>query len=170
MSKTETANETIQKPKKMKGSTKALLIIVSLLMMAFLRTGFIFFVVGMMPSILFYIIDASKHRYTFQCVLACNLSGMMGFLLQMIAHGPSSAVLQEMMGSFTNWLIIYGAALMGWLVVQICPMLSEALVHNIHKGQIQRIQRIQKKLENEWGGEVAQLSHAADPNHRSDPQ
>ncbi len=165
-----TQTPTLEKParKKMSGKMKTLLIIASVFLMAFLRTGFIFFLVGMMPSIIAYIMDTSKHRYMFQCVFACNLSGMMGFVLNMLAHGPSSAVLQEMMGSFTNWIIIYGAALLGWLVVQICPMLAEAMVNNMHKGQIARIQRIQKKLENEWGNEVAQLSRAADPNHHSD--
>ena len=151
----------------MSGGRKALLIIVSLLLMGFLRTGFIFFVVGMMPSIIAYIMDSSRNRYTFQSVMACNLSGMMGFLFKIVVHGPSSAVLQDMMGSFTNWIIIYGAALVGWLMVQICPMIAEAMVNNIHQGQIMRIQRIQKKLENEWGNEVAQLSNMADPNHHS---
>jgi hypothetical protein len=157
-------------PRKMNGKTKLLLIVSCLLLMGFLRTGFIFFIVGMMPSVIAYITDQSKHRYMFQCVFACNLSGMMGFVLTLIVHGPSNVMLQQMMGSFINWITIYGAALMGWLVVKICPIVAEAMVHNMHKGQITRIQRVQKKLENEWGDEVTKISRQNTPDYDANPQ
>ena len=167
---TSTSDTAPSSPRKMSGKTKLLLIVSSLFLMAFLRTGFIFFIVGMMPSVIAYITDQSKHRYMFQCVFACNLSGMMGFVFTMIIHGPSNAVLQQMMGSFTNWLMIYGAALLGWLVVKICPLVAEAMVHNMHKGQINRIQRVQKKLENEWGTEVTRISRPNNTNSEGDPE
>jgi len=145
----------------MRGRDKWLLILISIIMMGVLRTGFVFLVVGMMPSIIAYFIDVTRQRYVFHSVFACNLAGLMGFMTKIIAHGPSSALLQEMMGSLTTWFTIYAAATMGWLATQLCPIIAMAIIQNVHLGQIFRIKHMQKKLEAEWGPEVTQLSGSA---------
>jgi hypothetical protein len=126
--------------------------------MAFLRTGFVFFVIGMLPCIVAYYMDVTKHRYTFQSVFAANLAGMMPFITTLIFHGPSGTMLQEMMGNFSTWLIIYGAAFIGWLLVKVCPMAAQMMVLGMHQTQILHYDWLQKKLEGEWGDEVKQFS------------
>jgi hypothetical protein len=91
-------------------------------------------------------------------VFAANLSGMMPFVTKIIGNGPSSTLLQEIMGNSTTWVIIYGAAFMGWLLVKVCPMAAQAMVAGIHQTQFMRYEWLQKKLESEWGGEVKQFS------------
>jgi hypothetical protein len=137
---------------------KTLLIVFSLVMMALLRTGFVFFVIGMLPCIVAYYMDVTKHRYTFQSVFAANLAGMMPFATRLIFNGPSSAALQEMMGNLSTWLIIYGAAFIGWLMVKVCPIAAQVMVIGMHQTQILRYDWLQKKLEAEWGNEVKQFS------------
>lgn len=145
------------KRQKMRFKHKLILIVFSLLMMAFLRTGFVFFVIGMLPCIVAYYMDVSKHRYIFKSIFSSNLSGMMPFITRIIHEGPSSSLLQEIMGDATNWIIIYGAALMGWLLVKVCPIITQSMVKGIHQTQIMRYEWVQKKLENEWGDEVKQF-------------
>jgi hypothetical protein len=127
-------------------------------MMAFLRTGFVFFVIGMLPAVVAYYMDVSKYRYTFKSVFAANLSGMMPYITKLLAAGPSSTVLQEIMGNATNWGIIYGSALVGLVLVKACPILAQAMVAGMHQTQTARCEWLQRKLENEWGPEVKQFS------------
>jgi hypothetical protein len=144
--------------RKMSMKHKLLLITFSLLMMGLLRTGFVFFVIGMLPCIVAYYMDISKHRYTFQTIFAANLAGMMPFITKIIFTGPSSTLLQTIMGDSTTWVIIYGAAFIGWLLIKVCPMIAQVMVQGLHQTQIMRYDWLQKKLESEWGEEVKQMS------------
>lgn len=143
---------------KMRFKHKLILIVSSLIMMGLLRTGFVFFVIGMLPAIVAYYMDVSKHRYTFKSIFAANLSGMMPYVSEIIHNGPSSTMLQQIMGSSNTWVIIYGSAILGWLLVQVCPMVAHAMVVGVHQTQHARYDRLQKKLESEWGDEVKQFS------------
>lgn len=151
--------------RKMRFKHKFMLILFSLLMMALLRTGFVFFIIGMLPCIIAYYLDISKYGYTFQSVFAANLAAMMPYITKMISHGPSSSMLHEIMGNSLNWFIIYGAALAGYGLVKICPIAAEFMVAGMHKTQIARYEHIQKKLESEWGNEVKQFSGEAVENN-----
>lgn len=144
--------------RKMKFKHKFLLIIFSLLMMGLLRTGFVFFVIGMLPAIVAYYMDVTKMRYTFKSVFAANLSGMMPYITKIIHNGPSSTLLQEVMGNSMTWIIIYGSAMVGWMLVKVCPMVAQTMVAGVHQTQLKRYEWLQKKLEGEWGPEVKQFS------------
>jgi hypothetical protein len=145
---------------------KFLLITFSLLMMGLMRTGFVFFVIGMLPAIVAYYMDISKYRYTFKTIFAANLAGMMPFITKLLAHGPSSTVLQEIMGNGFNWLIIYGSAISGWLLIILCPMISQIMVVGVNQTQFMRYDMLRKKLESEWGEEVKQFSDSSvDESH-----
>lgn len=143
--------------RKMKGRNKALLIIFSLLAMAFLRTGFVFLLIAMLPSIVAYYLDQSEARYRFKTVFYCNFSGVMPYLGQMLVHGPSSSTLHEIMGSLSTWMIIYGAACMGCILISVTPMIAQGFISSIHNTQVSRLQRNQKNIESEWGKEVSQF-------------
>jgi hypothetical protein len=147
---------------KMSAKNKILLIVVSLLMMSFLRTGFIFVIIGLLPSIVAYYIDVSVERYTFRTIFATNLCGMLPYIERMLQQGPSSTVLQSVMGNANNWFIIYGSALIGWLLIEICPLVAEAMIKGFHQTQIARINHVQKKVESEWGSEVTEFSKIKD--------
>lgn len=140
----------------MKG--KLILIFISLVMMSVLRTGFVFFIIGMLPCIVAFYMDVSKHRYLFKSVFAANLSGIMPYLAKILENGPSSMILQEIMGDSTSWIIIYGSAAIGFALVKTCPMFAQTLVEKMNQIQLARYEALQKKLEDEWGPEVAQFS------------
>lgn len=144
--------------RKMSFKHKLLLIVFSLLMMGLLRTGFVFFVIGMLPAIVAYYMDVTKMRYTFKSVFAANLSGMMPYITKIIHNGPSSTLLQEVMGNSMTWIIIYGSAMVGWMLVKVCPMVAQTMVAGVHQTQLKRYEWLQKKLEGEWGPEVKQFS------------
>lgn len=170
----ETTNENEKPPaekprvshRKMRFKHKFMLILFSLAMMVLMRTGFVFLVIGMLPCIIVYYMDVTKHGYMFKSVFAANLSGMMPFITKIIDGNASSTLLQEVMGDSTTWVIVYGAALIGWLLVKVCPMAAHALVSGMHQTQIMRYDWLQKKLEGEWGEEVKQFSGDGPHDHR----
>lgn len=139
---------------KMPTKYKVLLIVVGLLLMAVLRTGFVFIVIAMLPSVVAYYVDVGKHRYLFRTICACNLAGLFPILGIMLRKGPSNGVLQSIMGEAGNWFMIYGFSLFGWLLMEICPIFAAVLVRSFHQAQAARIERFQKKIESEWGAEV----------------
>ncbi len=149
--------------RKMRGKHKLMLIIFSLAMMVLMRTGFVFLIIGMLPCIVAYYMDVSKYQYMFKSVFAANLAGMMPFITKIIDGKASSTLLQEIMGDSTSWVIIYGAAFIGWLLVRVCPIATHTMVSAVHQTQVMRYEWLQKKLESEWGEEVKQFS--GEPMH-----
>lgn len=138
---------------------KLLLILTSLVLMGVLRTGFMFVIIGLLPSVVAYYMDVAQGRYTFKTVFACNLSGLLPYLGKMLEHGPSrNAVLQQIMGDLNNWIIIYGAALLGMLLLKICPMIAQFMVLGFAHTNASRIKTMQRNIEAEWGTEVTQFS------------
>jgi hypothetical protein len=141
---------------------RLLLILTSLLLMGMLRTGFIFVLVAMLPAIVAYYTDVTAERYTFKTIFACNLAGLLPSLGTMLKAGPSSALLQSTISNPGNWMVIYGAAMIGWLLVEVCPMIAHVVIAGLHQTQVGSIERMQKKIEGEWGPEVTQLSREGD--------
>jgi hypothetical protein len=146
---------------KMRFKHKAMLIIISLVMMGLLRTGFVFVIIGLLPSIVAYYMDVTAGRYSFKSIFACNLSGMLPYIGTLLEHGPSSAALQAIMGNAHTWIIIYGSAIMGWILVKICPMIAQFLIVGMSHTHASHIEHVQKKIEGEWGPEVTQFSRDA---------
>lgn len=148
-----------EKPKRkgMPTKWKVLLILFTLLSMAFLRTGFVFIFIAMLPSIVVYYIDQSEHRYVFRSIFYCNCSGLLPYLAKLIKWGPTSGNLQEIMDSGSTWVIIYGAALVGYLLTAIAPLLAQTMIGSMNQTQVRSLQRAQKKIEKEWGTEVTKF-------------
>ena len=147
--------------RKMSFKYKFLLILTSLILMGMLRTGFVFVIIAMLPSIVAYYMDVTTERYLFKTIFGLNLAGLLPSLGKMLTAGHSSALLQATMGNIGNWMMIYGAAMVGWLLIEICPMIANAMIVGFHNTQITRISRSQNKIQEEWGPEVRQMSEMA---------
>lgn len=148
----------LRKRVRMSSRTRLILIITGLLMAGVLRTGFVFLIIALLPSIVAYFTDVTSERYNFKSIFFCNLAGVLPHLTRMIGSGTSNAVMQQIMGSAQNWLVIYSAALVGWLLVEICPVASQIFMQWLHQSQISRLRRLQHKIESEWGPEIRKVS------------
>lgn len=158
----------LKKRGKMSVVSKLLLILFSLFLMAILRTGFLFIVIGLLPSIVVYFIDRSLPQYTFKTVFACNLSAMMPSIVDMLVAGPNSTVLQGIMSNGLNWFAIYSAAIGGMMLIQIMPVVARNVIATLHQTQITRLNQNQQRIEKEWGNEVTQFSNPEGIAHITD--
>ena len=143
----------------MRRRTRILMFLGGFVLMGVLRTGFMFIIIALLPAIVTYYIDQSKRQYIFKTIFACNLSGVMPFIARMLHEGPSPSTMEDIMGSADNWLLIYGSALFGFMLIRIGPMIAHTMINGFHRTQVARLSRNQKRIENEWGQEVTQFSH-----------
>lgn len=134
------------------------MIVISVILIGVMRTGYIFFILAMMPSIVSSFLDRSASRSTFHTVFACNLAGTLPFMGQIIKNAGSHAEIENVMGDAFNWLIIYAAAGFGWLLVFAAPAFALGFINMLHQGQIARLERMQRKIVAEWGPEVENIN------------
>ncbi len=151
---TSTNNSSREKPRGLSPLTIILLIICIPLLVMLLRTAAIFLALALLPSIVAYYVDRTATRYIFHTVFTCNLSATLPALGRIIKNGISDTEVQVVMGDAVNWLIIYGAAGFGWLLVYSAPVFSKGLINVMHQRKIRRLERTQKRIISEWGTEV----------------
>lgn len=155
-SKKASSNKAAKKKdaKKKSGKATILMVITTIAMIIVFKLGFLFFIIGILPSIVSYYIDATRSNLSFQTVFTCNLAGVLPFMADMLRERGSNSAVQEIISNAFNWLIAYGAAGIGWMLVFIAPMVSQLLIGAMHQRQITRLERHQRILVDEWGSEL----------------
>ncbi len=142
--------------KKKSKRTTFLIILISILCIIFLRTGFIFVVIALLPTIVAYYLDTTSSRAKFHTVFACNLSGLLPRIAEMLKEGnQSSSYTTEMMSNSMHWLTIYASAGFGWLLVFATPLFAQFIISAFNQGKISHFQSVQDRIIKEWGPEVA---------------
>jgi hypothetical protein len=154
MATDSSTNSTKDKTRSLSALTIILLVISIPLLVMLLRTAAIFLALALLPSIVAYYVDRTATRYIFHTVFACNLAATLPALGRIIKNGISATEVQVVMGDAVNWLIIYGAAGFGWLLVYAAPVFSKGLINVMHQRKIRRLERTQKRIISEWGTEV----------------
>jgi hypothetical protein len=114
----------------------------------------ILLVVGLAPTVVAALIDRHRRRYLARAVAATNLAGMVIPVMELLRVGISFSGVQHVLGDPRYWLIMYGAATIGWLLNFSMPSLARVYV-DIRADQFQRqLEARAKELLKEWGEEV----------------
>ena len=140
--------------KKGSGLGSTFLIMVSLAALFFMKTSFLFFIIGMLPSIVVYYSDRTPKRRLSKTVFYCNMAGVASYTVDLVYSGNSLDMFIATISQPMNWLIIYGSAAIGWVLVWFCPIMSELVIDGFQKGKVMQLENSQKKLIEEWGTEV----------------
>lgn len=115
----------------------------------------ILLVVGLAPTVVAALVDRHRRRYLARAVAATNLAGMVIPVLELLRVGISFSGVQQVLGDPRYWLIMYGAATIGWLLNFSLPSLARVYV-DLRADQLQRqLETRAKELLKEWGEEVA---------------
>jgi hypothetical protein len=149
----------LARPKKRRGRQKSMLsnliyltVIVGLLF-GLLPTALIL-VVGGLPTLVAVIVDRHPRHYLSRCVAFTNLAGITPYLLQIWAHHTTIAAMQMLIDPFV-WLVMYGAAAVGWLIYLSAPSIAWLQVELMGSHRANVLKSRQRKLIEEWGDEVA---------------
>lgn len=131
------------------------LVVGSLAMIIAFQMTYVLFVVGMIPSFVAYYVDRTESHSLFHTVMPCNLSGVLPYVVELIANGNQTSSMQMMISDMTVVLLMYTSAALGWILVFAAPYMAKMVIHAINNRHIARVRHSQQKLMKEWGPEVA---------------
>jgi hypothetical protein len=114
----------------------------------------ILIVAGALPTAVAILVDRHPRHYLARTVGAMNFAGVIPGALKMWEVGISFASLQQVIASPYQWLVMYGAAGLGWLLFFSVPPVV-AMVLDIQFDDTKRhLEARAKALIEEWGEEV----------------
>jgi len=109
---------------------------------------------GLIPTMVSVLADRYRSRYLTRTVGAMNLAGIAPLVFQLWTH---HFTLDEAIALLTNpmsWLIMYGAAALGWALFQAMPPVARVVV-DLRADRLQAdLKARAKQLVAEWGEDV----------------
>ena len=115
----------------------------------------ILLIVGMLPTMVAFIIDKSSGKYATLCVGAMNITGVFPSILELWTGQNSFSQAIQIITNVFDLVIMYGAAGFGWILYIVIPSVVSALLNLLAQRRITRLRNQQRELINEWGKDVA---------------
>ena len=142
--------------KKKGGKAKNALIIACMVIagMAFVPTTIVL-CVGMLPTIVAFLVDRTRKKYKVYTVGMMNLTGCIPFIFDMWArerHNIDAAL--EYIGDPNTVTLMYFAAFLGYLIDWGMTGIVATYLSHKSRTRIDEIERIQDRLIEKWGKEV----------------
>ncbi|HEY9549161.1 MAG TPA: hypothetical protein VIR45_06640 [Kiloniellaceae bacterium] len=111
--------------------------------------------IGMLPTLAATISDRRKEKYATLCVGAMNFTGVLPFIIRLWIEEHSYERAFQVIGDPITWLVMYGAAALGWAIYFVAPGIVGMFIGMRTEQRIQRLRRRQRDLVEEWGPGVA---------------
>lgn len=150
--------KTVGQPQKVKGKRKTLSVIITWVIAPLV--GILAFptvmlsIGGMLPTLVAYIIDRTGKKHATYTVGYMNGVGCMAVALKMWLGDHSIDKALELMGDPMNWLIMYGAASVGWVIYFVMPPIVGTYLSISQEVKLKQLHDRQQELINEWGTDV----------------
>lgn len=109
---------------------------------------------GLLPTGVAVVVDRHRRRYLARTVGAMNLAGVIPGALRMWEAGISFASLQQVIDNPYTWLVMYGAAAIGWVLYFCVPPIVAMVIEVKVDETRRRLEARTKVLIEEWGEEV----------------
>lgn len=128
----------------------------------------ILLLVGMLPTMVAFVIDRSSGKYATLCVGAMNIAGIFPSIFKLWTGQNSFSQSIQIITNIFDLVIMYGAAGFGWILYIIIPSAVSALLNIIAQRRINRLRKQQHELISEWGKNVAVRPESEDPTDDRD--
>ena len=116
-------------------------------------------VLGMLPTMAAWIVDAGRNRYLTTCIGATNVCGVAPVAILAMRKGPGFGIFWQTLADPFIWLAMFGSAAIGWALFTVLPPLVQAHAARKIARAREILHRRQRELAEEWGN---QLDPAAD--------
>ena len=130
-------------------------------MMYLMLSTVIFMLLGMLPTMVALIVDASSKKslkYKWLCVGGLNFAGCLPYLFRLwFGDNSWSAAVGLFLGNGC-FLIIYSTALIGWLFYRFIPPVVLNFLEVADQRRVASLKEAQDKLITKWGEDVASLA------------
>lgn len=111
--------------------------------------------IGMLPTVAAMISDRRKEKYATLCVGCMNFTGVLPFMIRLWTEDHSYEHAFKVIGDPFTWLVMYGAAALGWAIYFVAPGIVGMFIGMRTEQRIERLRRRQRDLVEEWGPGVA---------------
>lgn len=109
---------------------------------------------GLAPTIVAFLIDRDPEKSAAMTVGAMNLCGIAPFVVQLWQRGHEMAVTLRLLADPATWLVMFGAAAIGWLLYFLIPQLVAAFLALRNEAKIRDLEERRSLLVADWGPEV----------------
>ncbi len=127
------------------------LVVIFLLFTTIAFPTMIVFFIGMMPTLVCYIVDLTPGRYAFRCVAAMNFAGVAPFLRLLWTNGHDLSSAMGIIVDPFSWLVFYGTAAFGWGLFFSVPGVVSAVQTLNAERRVGALRARQNELAEEWG-------------------
>ena len=109
---------------------------------------------GLVPTMVATLLDRYRAKYLTRTVGFMNLAGLTPLVVQLWSDGLSMVSVAHILSRPVNWLTMYGAAGIGWVLFLGMPSVARIFV-DIRADQLQQdLKARAARLVEEWGEEV----------------
>lgn len=155
------------KQKKAKGKKKGgvgtivLGLFATLILIYFLSFAALLVILGLVPSFVAGYVDRTPDKAKAKVVGACNLAGIVPFVSDLVKQGITSNNVHAVLLSGYTWLVMLGAAGLGWALVWGFPRASHAVLDYVQKSNVAALRKRQQQILDEWGRDVEVTANRA---------
>ena len=129
--------------------------VIALAMMMISLPTVIMFFLGMLPSLVAWVIDSSKEKYATCCVSGLNFSGLFPFLMDVWFVNHSTDMAIRLVTDVFNLVVIYGSAALGWVLYVAVPPVITTFLSVAAQTRLKLLKTTQSDIIEEWGEKVA---------------
>jgi len=115
----------------------------------------IILLVGMIPTIVSYIIDLTPGRYAARCVAGLNIAGVVPFLNRLWTSTNDLPAAIIIVTDVYAWLAFYAASGVGWLLFTSLPGIVASFKTYSAKRNANALRARLEELKGEWGEEIS---------------
>ena len=129
---------------------KIIAIIIAIMVTVVSRYALIFFSMAMMPTIFAIFLDRNDHRCLSATICSFNLIGALPYLMRMWESGNIDNYAKLILSDPEAWMIIYGAAFVGYLIYLSMPLVIIKIYTAKSQVRISRLEKKKTSLAEEW--------------------
>lgn len=116
----------------------------------------VFLVMGLAPSMVSLFAERAKDRANrVQTIAAFNIAGVLPFAVEIVRAGSSLDAASAVLGNASAWLVIFGAAGTGFLLLAIAPQITAAILQTVKSDRLKRVDKKRREMIAEWGHAIA---------------
>jgi len=109
---------------------------------------------GLAPTFVAYLIDRDPEKSAALTVGAMNLCGIAPFVVRLWQRGHEMGITLQMLADPGTWLIMFGAAAIGWLLYFFIPQIVAAIISLRNEAKIKELEERRGLLIADWGPEI----------------
>jgi hypothetical protein len=109
---------------------------------------------GLLPTLVAFIIDKSSKKYSTFCVGAMNITGVFPAMLELWAGQNNITHAIQIITNVFDLFVMYAAASFGWLLYIAIPPVVNALLAVASQHRVTQLREKQRDLIMEWGEDI----------------